>query len=578
MTRSRDFQCRHLGLKWAKTDDAPKPRASHLRKWADFNGYGFNLHAEKGKAGQFIGKVDPDSPAESAGLKPGDRIVEVNDVNIGNENHQQVVVRIKAGYNGSLDETKLLVVDNEADQYYKSKKLVIRGDMPNVVGLAAPPIRGGETIVTVSNGHIAEPEPEPVVTETVTTVTETVITEAQSGEAVAVQKVETTETSVNKDGDVVTTTTEALVADGEVVAAQTTTEAATTDGDQIVTVTTTETVVANEPVPELQKEEEKVAEAVATAAVASAIVDAAAQEEKAAAVEPIPELQKDENVVPTAEVTETVVTTTTTTITEVPYDRTPEDEVTYDEAEPEPVMNFEIDDHEDDNNENIQREAEAYEQVEFIPPPPPAHSVSDEEDEGHTVVIQTHDVEYDDDTADPTTYDEPQPTEDEVVAQFNMATDEKENSEYDEEENNNYEEVEVNKEPEPEPALTETEVAVAAVAVAAAAEETRREPTPPPREPTPPPREPTPPPREPTPPPVVVQQTETTVVTTTTTVNGISEPEPAPEPKGPIDPATGLELNVSVAEMKERLSSRRKRDSRNAALNFKDKYEMFQRL
>ena len=158
-------------------DDAPKPRASHLRKWSDFNGYGFNLHAEKGKAGQFIGKVDPDSPAESAGLKPGDRIVEVNDVNIGNENHQQVVGRIKAGYNGSLDETKLLVVDTEADQFYKSKKIVIRGDMPNVVGLATPPTRGGETIVTVSNGHIAEPEP--VVTETVTTVTETVVTEAQ---------------------------------------------------------------------------------------------------------------------------------------------------------------------------------------------------------------------------------------------------------------------------------------------------------------------------------------------------------------------------------------------------------------
>ncbi len=30
-------------------DDAPRPRLCHVKKWADFQGYGFNLHAEKGK-------------------------------------------------------------------------------------------------------------------------------------------------------------------------------------------------------------------------------------------------------------------------------------------------------------------------------------------------------------------------------------------------------------------------------------------------------------------------------------------------------------------------------------------------
>ena len=72
-------------------DDAPRPRLSHLRRWADFNGYGFNLHAEKGKVGHYVGQVDADSPADFAGLKQGDRIIEVNGTNIGNENHQQVV-------------------------------------------------------------------------------------------------------------------------------------------------------------------------------------------------------------------------------------------------------------------------------------------------------------------------------------------------------------------------------------------------------------------------------------------------------------------------------------------------------
>lgn len=33
------------------------------------NGYGFHLHGEKGKSGQFIRKVEPGSPAEAAGLR-----------------------------------------------------------------------------------------------------------------------------------------------------------------------------------------------------------------------------------------------------------------------------------------------------------------------------------------------------------------------------------------------------------------------------------------------------------------------------------------------------------------------------
>ena len=115
-------------------DDAPKPRLCHIRKLPNFDGYGFNLHAEKGKAGQFIGKVDENSPAALAGLREGDRIVEVNGTNIGNENHQQVVQRIKA----VAEETKFLVVDPETDDYYRDRKIVIRGDMDNVVTLATP--------------------------------------------------------------------------------------------------------------------------------------------------------------------------------------------------------------------------------------------------------------------------------------------------------------------------------------------------------------------------------------------------------------------------------------------------------
>ena len=31
--------------------DAPPPRLCHVTKWEDFDGYGFNLHAERNKLG-----------------------------------------------------------------------------------------------------------------------------------------------------------------------------------------------------------------------------------------------------------------------------------------------------------------------------------------------------------------------------------------------------------------------------------------------------------------------------------------------------------------------------------------------
>lgn len=96
-------------------------RLCHIVKREDFDGYGFNLHAEKGKPGQYIGKVDDNSPAEIAGLKQGDRIIEVNSVNIGNESHKQVVQRIKAIAN----EVQLLVVDPALVSVSNNNQMVI---------------------------------------------------------------------------------------------------------------------------------------------------------------------------------------------------------------------------------------------------------------------------------------------------------------------------------------------------------------------------------------------------------------------------------------------------------------------
>lgn len=65
------------------------PRLCHLKKGP--NGYGFNLHSEKSRPGQFIRSVDPDSPASRAGLRPQDRLVEV----MGNSSRDGTLGKLK---------------------------------------------------------------------------------------------------------------------------------------------------------------------------------------------------------------------------------------------------------------------------------------------------------------------------------------------------------------------------------------------------------------------------------------------------------------------------------------------------
>lgn len=65
-----------------------RPRLCFLTKGG--RGYGFHLHGERNKGGQFIRSVEPGSSADMAGLRPGDRVVEVNGENVEMEPHYQV--------------------------------------------------------------------------------------------------------------------------------------------------------------------------------------------------------------------------------------------------------------------------------------------------------------------------------------------------------------------------------------------------------------------------------------------------------------------------------------------------------
>ncbi|XP_056144124.1 Na(+)/H(+) exchange regulatory cofactor NHE-RF2 [Lampris incognitus] len=127
-----------------------KPRLCLMTKGD--NGYGFHLHGEKGKSGQYIRKVESASPAEASGLRAGDRVVEVNGDNVEKETHHQVVQRIKA-----VDqETRLLVVDRQTDELLRSLRLTATEEM--AVHVTGPPPPSSSSLASTP---MASPSPSP---------------------------------------------------------------------------------------------------------------------------------------------------------------------------------------------------------------------------------------------------------------------------------------------------------------------------------------------------------------------------------------------------------------------------------
>ena len=104
-------------------EDAPHIRVCYLSKRLDYLGYGFNLTADVSKPGQYIGDVEKRSPAEMAGLKLGDRVLEVNDVNISRDTHKEAVARIMSVSDDA--KLKLVVLDHESGRFYRNKNIVM---------------------------------------------------------------------------------------------------------------------------------------------------------------------------------------------------------------------------------------------------------------------------------------------------------------------------------------------------------------------------------------------------------------------------------------------------------------------
>lgn len=118
----------------ANNNSRYRARLCHLKKWQTFDGYGFYLQSEEGVRGIFIGKVDPDSPAEAAGLRRNDRIIEVNGANVESDTQNELVEKVVA----VPQETRMLVVDRETYDHFLESGVLINGNMTDVDIIEAP--------------------------------------------------------------------------------------------------------------------------------------------------------------------------------------------------------------------------------------------------------------------------------------------------------------------------------------------------------------------------------------------------------------------------------------------------------
>ncbi|KAL2076744.1 hypothetical protein ACEWY4_027660 [Coilia grayii] len=124
-----------------------RPRLCVIEKGP--GGYGFNLHSEKSRPGQYVRAVDQDSPAQTAGLLQKDRIIEVNGVSVEGKQHSQVVSLIRSGG----EQTSLLVVDPDTDLYFKRCR--VTPSREHLTGPLPEPLTNGD-MEEKANGKVAE--------------------------------------------------------------------------------------------------------------------------------------------------------------------------------------------------------------------------------------------------------------------------------------------------------------------------------------------------------------------------------------------------------------------------------------
>ena len=139
-------------------------------------GYGFNLHGERNvQAGQTISAVDDGCEAQKAGLRVGDKVVEVNGLNVEKMSHSDVVKRIKM----NEKEVSMLVIDHITEAYLRQEGRPITADMCNLMTVyqpkqapsepeaTQPAVAVDESVPEVQESNAVETTPPPITTEEV---------------------------------------------------------------------------------------------------------------------------------------------------------------------------------------------------------------------------------------------------------------------------------------------------------------------------------------------------------------------------------------------------------------------------
>ncbi|XP_076824134.1 uncharacterized protein LOC143470116 isoform X2 [Clavelina lepadiformis] len=90
-----------------------KPRLCRMFKERD--AFGFCVEYDRKKDGHYIEEVDPSGPAERAGLKVGDRVIQMNGVSVEQEAHEEMLLQLR----GCENEVVLLVIDSKSSRHYK---------------------------------------------------------------------------------------------------------------------------------------------------------------------------------------------------------------------------------------------------------------------------------------------------------------------------------------------------------------------------------------------------------------------------------------------------------------------------
>ena len=108
----------------------PLRRYCHVKRSSDLHEYGFYVYQPDSSPGHIIGIVDEGSPAERGGLLHGDKIIEVNDINVEGKTHPEVIAIIKE----MKYEIRLLVEskkEEDASSFYTWFKSLISTSLTN---------------------------------------------------------------------------------------------------------------------------------------------------------------------------------------------------------------------------------------------------------------------------------------------------------------------------------------------------------------------------------------------------------------------------------------------------------------